>query len=297
MKYEIQGGSSLFTRDFFDSLLVETRYIDSKKPDTSYTVYGKKFSLPIMMAVSPLEDIHKNEITAIAGKAQKTGVILWVDTDKKEEFSEIVSTGVGTIRIIKPYADNKIIISQIEQAQEGGTLAVGIDISRSFDDRRINGSRQKMAMSPKTMEEIREFVSASSIPFIVKGILSERDAYKCIMAGVQGIVVSGNYEARCCSVFPLMALPDILNVVNGQIPVFVDCGIIDGMDAFKTLALGASAVFAGQVITEFISSESIDSVFEKISSMSDELKSIMAQTGCYNLSHMDKTVLRQIRMI
>ena len=30
--------------------------------------------------------------------------------------------------------------------------------------------------------------------------------------------------------------------------------------------------------------------FEKISNMNNELKSFMAQTGCHNLLHMDKTV-------
>ena len=41
MEYEKQGDSGLYTRDYFDSLLVETRYIDSGEPDTSFAIYGK----------------------------------------------------------------------------------------------------------------------------------------------------------------------------------------------------------------------------------------------------------------
>ncbi|MFR9236665.1 MAG: alpha-hydroxy-acid oxidizing protein [Eisenbergiella massiliensis] len=38
----------------------------------------------------------------------------------------------------------------------------------------------------ETLEELKEFVKATKLPFIVKGVLSERDAYKCLEAGVQG---------------------------------------------------------------------------------------------------------------
>src|SRR3712207_6931307 len=41
------------------------------------------------------------------------------------------------------------------------------------------------------------------------------------------------------SVPPLMILPEILSAVSNQIPVFVDCGIESGYDAYKALALGA----------------------------------------------------------
>lgn len=43
-----------------------------------------------------------------------------------------------------------------------------------------------------------------------------------------------------------MMIREILEVVRGEIPVFIDCGIESGMDVYKCLALGATAVSVGR---------------------------------------------------
>ncbi|MCM1135548.1 MAG: alpha-hydroxy-acid oxidizing protein [Clostridium sp.] len=294
-----RGNSDRITRDYFDSLFVEMRYIDGRRPDTSLTLYGETFATPIMAAaLSYLEPACENGMVEIARGAKEAGAVNWVGMGEEEELAEVIDTGAKTIKMVKPHADNREVFSQIEQARKVGALAVGMDIDCAFDGRGEYSFTGGYDMAPKSMEEIRGFVEAAEIPFIVKGILSERDAYKCVMAGVQGIVISHSQGIMDYAVPPLMVLPDILRVVDSQIPVFVDCGIASGMDAFKVLALGATAVFAERrMLIEMFIDRGADGVSGKISSMNDELKSIMAQTGCYNLSHMDKTVLRQIRIV
>lgn len=295
MGYEKQRDSSLFIRDYLESLLVETRYIDSKTPDTSLELYGKRFSSPVMLALaSDSESVHKAETIAAARKAGESGIICRVDAEEKERLSEITDTGAAAIKIIRPYADNKVVFSQIEQAQECNVLAVGIDISLAFDGRGKECGLGEQRMAPKSMEEIREFVSAASVPFIVKGILSKKDAYKCLTAGVDGIVMSVPDSLSGYAVSPLMALPGVLNAVNAQIPVFVDCEKANGFDVFKTLALGASAVFVKQTVSGSRRGKKAEDVPDRINSINEELKSFMAQTGCHNLLCMDKTVLWQI---
>lgn len=43
-----------------------------------------------------------------------------------------------------------------------------------------------------------------------------------------------------------MILPKIAKVVDSKILIFVDCCISSGMDAFKAVALGATAVSVGR---------------------------------------------------
>ena len=89
-------------------------------------------------------------------------------------------------------------------------------------------------------------MAAAKVPFIVKGVLSPEDAEKSVKAGAAGLVVSHHHGMMQYSVPPLKVLPEILSAVGGSVPVFVDCGIESGMDAYKCLALGAAAVSVGR---------------------------------------------------
>ncbi|MDE7330733.1 MAG: alpha-hydroxy-acid oxidizing protein [Lachnospiraceae bacterium] len=295
MKKIRQGDSNRLTREYFDSLFLEMRHIDGREPDTSFTLYGEKFDTPIMTAaLSHLEDICEDAMAEIAKGAVKAGAVNWAGMGDEEELQRITRTGAKTIKIIKPYEDNNKILDKIGQAKACGALAVGMDVDYAFGPAGERADVSGHAMAPKSVEEIREFASASSLPFIIKGVLSERDAYKALCAGAGGIVVSHHHGIMDYAVPPLKVLPAILKVVSGQIPVFVDCGISSGMDAFKALALGASAVCVGHAIMTPLKEQGADGVCAVIKGMNDELKGIMAKTGCYDLSHMDKTVVHKI---
>ncbi len=288
------GDPDRITRDYFDSLLLEMRHLDSREADTGFSLYGERFTAPIMTAaLSHLDQVHENGMAELAAGAAMAGVVCWAGMGDDEELSGIVETGAKTIKIIKPYADSKLIFDKIEHAKRCGVLAVGMDIDHAFDARgrcdRVGG----YAMKPKSMEEIREYVRAAEIPFVVKGILSEKDAYKSLEAGAKGLVVSHHHGIMEYALPPLMILPDILKVTGGQIPVFADCGIETGADAFKALALGAFAVCVGRVLLPSLKAEGAGGVHKEISRISDELRGIMAKTGCCDLSHMDQRVIRR----
>ena len=64
------GDANQITRDYFDSLLVEMRHMDSILPSTQLDLYGETFSTPVMMAaLSHLKGLHENGMIemAIAG--------------------------------------------------------------------------------------------------------------------------------------------------------------------------------------------------------------------------------------
>ena len=93
-----------------------------------------------------------------------------------------------TVRIIKPHADNKDVIWRIEHANQHGAFAVGMDIDHAFSHDGKYDVCRDLPMKPKSTEELKMFVQASKVPFIVKGVLSVQDAVKCAEAGVGGIV-------------------------------------------------------------------------------------------------------------
>ncbi len=286
------GNSDQITRAYFDSLLIEMRHIDGKKPDTTFSLYGENFDTPIMMAaLSHLNNVREKGMSEMARGAQMAGAVNWAGMGSKEELEEIIRTGARTIKIIKPYEDNAVIFDRITHAEKCGAMAVGIDVDHAFNGVGEYDNVFGDTMRPKSVEEIREFVQATKLPFIIKGVLSERDAYKALEAGAKGIVVSHHHGIMEYAIPPLRILPAVCKVIGGEIPIFVDCGVISGIDAFKALALGATAVCAGRVIMEPLREKGAEGVKETILRMNGELKGVMAKTGCYDLEHMDASVI------
>ena len=218
--------SDKITRDYFDSLLLESRYIDSDLPSTKLELYGRTFDTPVMTAaLSHLGNTAENGMVIYAKSAAKANAVHWVGMGEDKELEDICATGAATIKIIKPHADNKEVFRKIEHAKKAGCFALGMDIDHAFNGNGGYDNVLGLSMKPKTVEELHDFVQAAEIPFIVKGVLSTKDAEKCLKAGCKGIQLSHHHGIMSYAVPPLMMLPEILQVTRGEIPVFIDCGI------------------------------------------------------------------------
>ena len=66
------------------------------------------------------------------------------------------------------------------------------------------------------------------------------------------------------------------------------------MDAFKALALGASAVCIGRPLMTAIKHSGAEGVTEYLQKANDELAKAMAYTGCTDLGRMDPAVVHRI---
>ena len=265
--------------------------MDAELPTTDFTLYGAHFDTPIMTtALSHLHHICEDAMAQYAIGAKEANTLHWVGMGEDEELPHITATGAKTVKIIKPHANNDDVFAKIESAKKAGCFAMGMDIDHAFNGTGGYDVVLDLPMKPKSTEEIRSFVIAAEMPFIIKGVLSAYDAEKCVEAGARGIVVSHHHGIMPYSVPPLMVLPEIVKAVNGQIPIFVDCGIVSGVDAFKALALGATAVGVGRELMGPLKDGGL-AVAKRIQEMTGELKSIMARTGARSLRDIDPSVI------
>ncbi len=87
----------------------------------------------------------------------------------------------------------------------------------------------------------------TSLPILVKGVLTAEDARLALEHGVDGIVVS-NHGGRQVdgAVAALDALVEVADAVGGETTLLFDSGIRSGADVLKALALGAKAVLLGR---------------------------------------------------
>ena len=284
--------SNILTERYFEKILVETRYLDAVIPDTSVELFGKTFATPVMTAaLSHIPGKDGDGMVQMAQGAAEAAALTWVGMTTLEQYGEIAQTGAPLVRIIKPYKDEREIFSRIEQAEEEGAVAVGMDIDHSFNKRGQPDSVLGMPMSPKTTKDIASYCKRTKLPFLLKGVLSAQDAQKCLDAGVGGILVSHHHGIMASAVPALLVLPEIVKTVQGKIPIFVDGSFENGMDVFKALALGADAVCVGRALMPPIQQQGAEGCRQTIQDITDELAAAMARTGSRDIKHIDPSLL------
>ena len=285
--------SDVITRAYLDSLLVEMRHLDAVKPSTELKLYGKVFRTPVMTgALSHLDRIRPNGMVDMAAGASQAGALDWSGMGSEEELDAMMATGATVIKIIKPYADRESILRKIRYAEERGALAVGIDIDHAFDRKNGYDVIGGVPMFPLSQQELADLVKSTSLPFVIKGVLSRQDARKCQDAGVQGMVISHHNGRLDSAVPPLMILPEILEETQGKVPLFVDCSLQTGLDVFKALALGATACSVGRPLLGQLIAKGAEGVREVVEEITRDLEYTMAMTCSENLRNIDRSVVR-----
>ena len=89
------GNSNRIAREYIDSLLIETRYMDSTNPDYSFTLYGESFASPIMTAaLSHLDHrLGDGAAEAFANGAKAANAVLWYGMADDEEIDRRARSG------------------------------------------------------------------------------------------------------------------------------------------------------------------------------------------------------------
>jgi len=107
-----------------------------------------------------------------------------------------------------------------------------------------NFSDQRHDLSFADITFLRE---ASGLPVLVKGVVHPDDIRESLNAGAAGIWIS-NHGGRQMDGGPasISLLRNAVDTVEGRVPVVLDSGIRRGIDVFRALALGATAVGIGR---------------------------------------------------
>ena len=126
----------------------------------------------------------------------------------------------------------------------------------------------------------------------VKGVATAEDALLAIHHQVDGIVVS-NHGGRQLNgaLATIDALPEVVEVVKGKIPVHVDGGIRHGTDVFKALALGADFVWVGRPVLWGLAYNGQEGVELCLRLLSDEFRLCMGLAGTVKVQEITKDYL------
>ncbi|MED6181120.1 Lactoylglutathione lyase [Stylosanthes scabra] len=314
-------------RDAFSSILLRPRIlIDVSEVDLTTSVLGFEISMPIMIAPTSMQKMaHPQGELATARAASAAGTIMTLSTMATSSIEEVASAGPGILFFqLYVFRDRNTVIQLVKRAEKAGFKAIVLTVDRPVLGRKEDDIKNRFSLpanySLRNLEEpnigkkkdetngsvqfchflgefdpslnwkdVKWLQTITSLPILLKGILTSEDARIAIEYGVSGIIVS-NHGARQLDYVPatIMVLEEIVKAVQGKVPVFVDSGIRRGTDVFKALALGASGVFIGRPVVYSLAAEGEDGVGNVLKMLREELQLTMALSGCASLKHITR---------
>ena len=144
------------------------------------------------------------------------------------------------------------------------------------------GDNFDTSISWKDLEWIREFWEG---PLIIKGILDVEDAKDAVKFGADGIVVSNHGGRQLDGVMSsAKALPAIADAVKGDIKLFVDSGVRNGLDVVRMIALGADCVMLGRSYIYALAARGQQGVEHLLDLYEKEMQVAMTLTGAKSIS-------------
>lgn len=273
---------------------------DAADPDTSVEIFGRKLTTPVLAA--PITGTPYNMGGALTEREFIGHVISGSRLAGSLGFSgdgadpAMYDAGIEALKaekghgipVIKP-REQQAVLERIRRAEEAGAIAVGMDIDGAG---LVTMALKGQPVGPKTPAQLRELIAATSLPFVVKGVMTVDEAEIAAECGAAAIVVS-NHGGRILDHTPGAAevLPAIARRVKGRLLILADGGVRTGTDVLKLLALGADAVLVGRpvVVAAFGGgTEGVKLLLEKITA---ELKQAMILTGCKTIKDIDERVI------
>src|SRR5215813_9320024 len=145
-----------------------------------------------------------------------------------------------------------------------------------------------------TWEFIKRLRDTVRTKLVLKGILAPEDARLAAANGIDAIIVSNHGgRAEDGSGSTIEALPEIIDAVNGRVPVLIDSGFRRGTDVVKALAMGARAVCIGRPYLWGLGAFGQPGVERVLEILRAETRAAMQQVGAPSIKDLVPAMVRR----
>lgn len=170
---------------------------------------------------------------------------------------------------------------------ENNAATRGVPVLAKHVNRDFSGRRH---LDWSTLERVRARWPGT---LVVKGILHPEDARRAATVGADGLIVSNHGGRQLdATVAPLTMLPEVLEAVDGTVPVMIDGSFRRGSQVLKALSLGASFVFLGRPFNYAASIAGEAGVARAVTLLGEELERNMALLGVTSIEAIGSQYLR-----
>ncbi len=314
-----------WNRKSYDEIRLRPRVmVDPRKIDMTTSLFGQTLNVPILLApTGGHRSTHpEGELATVRGAGQ-AGVIMVVSTVSSTPVEEIAALATQPLWFqLYILRDRSLTRDLVQRAEAAGckVLCVTVDSTTTGPRNRQNRGRFRgipgggrglphlqgmkrpdtiesdifsSARDPNvTWKDVDWLRSMTRMPLVLKGVLDPADAERAVQEGVEGIIVS-NHGGRNLdtSQATVTALPEIVERVDGRIPILVDGGVRRGTDVLKAIALGARAVLIGRPYRYGLAAGGAPGVARAVNILKRELEMAMASTGRITIAQIDRSVL------
>jgi len=302
------------------------RLIDARKVNTSVNIFGETWATPIFICpVSSLGAYNPEAGVAVARAAGKRNQLMILSTVDNASIAD-VNKAHGSPAWFMLYPTDVWAVTQtlVQRAESAGSPAIVLTVDRQggrnteelFRERRADNRQCTDCHQPGFVNEVGRKANFNGIDvskvtnlygtgmtwefvdrlreivkgkLILKGIMTGEDAKEALRHGVDGIIVS-NHGGRAeeSGQATIGVLVEVVDAVNGRIPVLIDGGVRRGTDVLKALALGANAVGIGRPYVWGLASFGEPGVDRVLEILDDEFITIMRQVGALNVNQITR---------
>jgi 4-hydroxymandelate oxidase len=290
-------------RRAFEDWVIRPRMLTGAyPPDPSTSVLGTPLGFPVLVAPWAYQKLaHPDGELATARAAADAETIMVVSTTTVD-FLEDVAAASDAPKWWQLYVftDRGLAAETLHRVHAAGFGAVCLTVDFPVSGLRHRDTRNAFEMAiglPQddlvfapdlTWDDLAWVREHAPLPMLVKGLMTAEDARIAVDHGVEGIVVS-NHGARQLDAVAgtITVLPEIVEAVDGAVPVIVDGGFRRGVDVFKALALGATAVMVARPICWGLAVGGEDGVSDVLSILRAEFENAMALAGTKTVGAID----------
>ncbi|KAK1678821.1 hypothetical protein QYE76_039669 [Lolium multiflorum] len=297
--------------------------VDVSNINMSTSLLGYDMPSPIIVAPTGSHKLANPEGEVATARAAASCNSIMVLSFSSSCRIEEVASSCSAIRFYQLYVfkNRDVSATLVRRAESHGFKAIVLTVDTPMLGRREADIRNKMVAPPNenleglmsfddldstdgsklekyardtldpslSWKDVEWLKSITSLPILLKGIVTAEDARKAVEVRAAGVIVS-NHGARQLDYAPatISALEEVVKAVAGAVPVLVDGGVRRGTDVLKALALGARAVMVGRPVLFGLAARGEAGAKHVIEMLNRELELAMALCGCRSVAEVTR---------
>ena len=315
------------TRAVFDAIMLRPRMlVDISEMSLATTVQGQHISFPVMGDPSGGHGrAHPDAEVATAKAVGAMGTAMVLSSGSSKTLEEVADAATGPIWFQQYfYSDRGLSVEMAERAKAAGYSVLCVTVDSTVQAKRERNIRNNYTNPPSpnyahlelddwqnweistdaprgvsalinraaTWSEVEWLSSTTSMPVVLKGIMTGEDGRMAAESGAKGLIVSNHGARQLDTTFSSVeVLPEVVQAVEGKAEVYLDGGVRRGTDILKALALGARAVLVGRPLFWGLSVDGEAGLTKVLQMLKDELYISMGMCGRPTIESIDASLI------